>query len=169
MSLFAKLALSYKTQIMKKALLLLFISVLLISCNSDRTYVDHQDLSPNLEWKSDLVLTFDVPVEDNSIAYDQSIAFRYATGFPYSHLLVRVTETSPSGATTENEYEIKVREQNGDYLGEPGLDIWDLEQVVEPGKKFEETGTYTYTVQHIMQNDPVQLAMELGMVLDKAK
>lgn len=152
-----------------KKLLIIPIAVALIGCNENRTFVEHQELSPNLEWKSDKVLTFEVPIEDNSVNYDQSITFRYASGFPYNNLLIRVEETSPSGSVSEAEYEIKVVNDDMTYIGEPGLDIWDLEQVVVPNRKFDETGTYTYRVEHIMQNDPVQLAMELGMAFDKVQ
>lgn len=154
---------------MRYLFIILSACFLLSGCNEDCVFVEHQELSPNLEWKSEDVITFEVLIEDNSIAYNQSIAFRYATAFPYNNLLINITETSPGGVVTQRDYEIDVIDENMDYIGDPGGDIWDLEQVIESNKKFNETGTYTYTIQHIMQNDPVQLAMEIGMVLDKVK
>jgi len=81
---------------------------------------------------------------------------------------VKVTETSPSGKEIVKEYELKVRESNGDYIGEAGYDIWDSEHLVEPNKKYKETGTYTYVIEQNTPVDPLNFAMEIGVILDKA-
>ncbi|PKP47186.1 MAG: hypothetical protein CVT95_05955 [Bacteroidetes bacterium HGW-Bacteroidetes-12] len=83
--------------------------------------------------------------------------------------MLKITETSPSGKESVNEYELKIRDEKGNYLGDPGYDIIDSEHLVEPNKKYEETGTYTYVIEHIMPNDPLNFAMEVGIIVDKVK
>ncbi len=141
-----------------------------MACQSeDRVFIEHQELSPELEWLKKDVRTFKVPVADNSLTYDLSLSFRYANGYQYQTANVKVTETSPSGKERVNEYDLKVRETNGDYIGEPGFDIWDSEHVVEANKQYEETGTYTYVIEQNTPVDPLNFAMEVGVILDKAK
>ena len=111
--------------------------------------------------------TFKVPITDNDIAYKMSLSFRFATGYQYQTANVKVTEISPSGKETVNEYELKVREANGEYIGDPGLDIWDSEHLVEANKKYEETGNYTYVIEQNTPVDPLNFAMEIGVILDK--
>ena len=65
------------------------------------------------------------------------------------------------------EYGFKVREDSGDYIGEPALDIWDSEHLVESNKKYEETGIYSYLIEHNMPVDILNFAMEIGVILDK--
>jgi len=155
---------------MKKLLTVLAIATSLIACQSeDRIYIEHQELSPELEWLKKDVRTFKVPVSDNSQAYNLSLSFRYTSGYQYQTANVKVTETSPSGKESVKEYELKVREANGDYIGEPGFDIWDSEHLVEANKKYEETGTYTYVLEQNTPVDPLNFAMEIGVILDKAK
>ena len=155
---------------MKKLLTVLVIAIGLMSCEPDGSvYVEHQELSPELEWLKKDVRTFKVPVTDNKQAYNLSLSFRYATGYQYPTANVKVTETSPSGKETIKEYDLKVREENGDYIGEPGFDIWDSEHLVEANKKYEETGTYIYVIEQNTPVDPLNFAMEIGVVLDKAK
>ena len=142
----------------------------LIACEQEgRIYSEHKELSPELEWLKEDVRTFKVSVADNSIAYNLSLSFRFATGYQYETANVKVAETSPSGKEEVYEYELKVREANGDYIGEPGLDIWDSEHLVSPNKKYAETGTYTYVIEQNTPNDPLNFAMEIGMILDKVK
>ena len=82
---------------------------------------------------------------------------------------MKVTETSPVGKEIVKEYDLKVRSDNGNYIGDAGLDIWDSDHLVEAAKMYSETGTYTYRIEHIMPDDPLTLVMEIGMILDKAK
>lgn len=154
---------------MKKIYSICLLSFLLFSCQQEgRIYVKHLDLSPEVEWLSKDKREFKVPIEDNSIPYNLSLTFRYATGYQYQVAKVKVTETSPSGKVTTEEYDLKIREDNGDYIGDPGFDIWDSEHMIEADKKYLETGTYTYQIEHIMPNDPLYFAMSVGVLLDKA-
>ena len=153
---------------MKKLLSIIAIGTLLVACQPEgRIYNEHQELSPEVEWLKKDIRTFKVPITDNDIAYKMSLSFRFATGYQYQTANVKVTEISPSGKETVNEYELKVREANGEYIGDPGLDIWDSEHVVEYKKIFEEKGTYTYVIEHVMPTDPMVGVMEIGMILDK--
>lgn len=155
---------------MKKLLAALVVGILLVSCTPEgQIFSENQELSPELTWKKKDTRKFEVAVDDNSPNYDVTLAFRYADGFPQQVMKVKVTETSPSGKKAEFKYDLKVRQDNGDYIGEGSLDIWDSEHVVEKGKKYEETGTYTYVIEHDMPRDPVQLVMEIGMIIAKAK
>lgn len=155
---------------MKTTITLIAFALILVSCQPEgRIYSDNQDLSPNLEWLKKDVRTFDVVIEDNSVEYDLSLAFRYATGFQYQFAKVQVTEESPTGLIRVMEFDLKVRDDNGDYIGDAGLDIWDSEHMVESRIKYMEEGNYTYSITHIMENDPLHFAMEIGLIVDKAK
>jgi hypothetical protein len=96
-----------------------------------------------------------------------SLSFRYATGYQFKVVKVKVTEISPSGKQIEAFFDLPVRDSNGDYIGEPGYDIWDSEHVIDANKKYTETGEYTYIIEQNMPVDPLNLAMEIGVVLDK--
>jgi len=153
---------------MKRYLTVIAITTSLLACQPEsRVYVEHQELSPEVEWLKKDVREFKVPIENNSQTYKMSISFRYANGYQYQTANVKVTEISPSGKESVKEYELKVREANGDYIGEAGYDIWDSEHLIEPSKKYEETGTYTYKIEQNTPVDPLNFAMEIGLILDK--
>ncbi len=153
---------------MRRLITFLAISISLIACHPEnRVYVEHQELSPEVEWLKKDVREFKVPIEDSSVEYNMSLSFRYATGYQFQTAIVKVTETSPSGIETVKDYTLKVREENGDYIGEPGFDIWDSDHLVEPNKSYAETGTYTYVIEQNTPVDPLNFAMEIGIVLDK--
>ena len=86
-----------------------------------------------------------------------------------NRLMVKVTEVSPSGVETVNEYDLVVANNKGEYIGEAGFDIWDSEHLVEANKKYEETGEYTYIIEQNTPVDPLNYAMEIGIILDEVK
>jgi len=146
------------------------IAVCLIACQPEgRIYTEHKELSPDVEWLKKDVREFKVPIEDNNQVYNMSLSFRYANGYQFEVVKIQVTEISPNGKETVSNYDLKVREKNGDYVGEAGYDIWDSEHLVEPDKQYTETGTYTYKIEHIMPTDPLNFAMEIGVILDKTE
>lgn len=153
---------------MIRLLLTMTMAISLIACHpKGREYVKHKDLSPELEWLKKDTREFQVPVDDISIAYNMSIAFRYANGFKHQFLKIKVTEINPDGTEEVNHYSLKIREENGQYIGDPGYDIWDSEHLVEEAKRFEKRGSYTYIIEHTMPVDPVHFAMEIGLILDR--
>lgn len=154
---------------MRKWIAIIFAPLSLIACQPEgRIFVEHQELSPQVEWLKDDVKTFEVPI-DSAGTYDMSLSFRYANGYQYRMAMVKVTEVAPSGKEAVYDYELKVRNEKGEYIGEPGYDIWDSEHLVEPGKSFSETGTYTYHIEHNMPTDPLNYAMEIGVILDETE
>lgn len=155
---------------MARILIMLAITISLLSCQpQNRVYVKHKALSPNVEWLKKDAREFKVPINDMSFNYDMSLSFRYATGFQHKTINVMVTETAPDGTLTMNEYDLKIRDAKGDYLGEPGYDIWDSEHLIVPHKQFSKTGVYTYKIEHNMPNDPVNMALEIGLIFDKVE
>lgn len=153
-----------------KRITFFLLPFLFFACHPDgRIYVKHQDLSPNIEWLKEDKKEFKVPIENNTAPYDLSLSFRFANGYQFDVAKVKVTEISPSGKQSEQEYELLIRDEKGEYIGKPGYDIWDSEHKVEPNKTYAEQGTYTYIIEHIMPTDPLHYAMEIGVIIDEIK
>ncbi len=157
-----------KSDIMEYKLLLVLSFLLLLSCESEnRIYSEHKELSPDVEWLKSDIQEFEIPISDVESSYQLSIAFRYASGYQYQTARIIITEISPTGIEESKEYELQIRNEKGEYLGDPAFDIWDSEHIIETNKKFSEKGSYTYRIEHSMPVDPLYYAMEIGMLLDK--
>jgi gliding motility-associated lipoprotein GldH len=155
---------------MKKIIAILVISISILGCQPEgRKYIEHKELSPLVEWLKKDVIEFKVPIEKENQEYKMSLAFRYVHGYQHEVLKVKVIETSPSGNKEAKEYQLKIIDKNGAYIGDPALSFFDSEHLVETNKIFKEKGVYTYKVEHMMPNDPVNYAMEIGIILDEIK
>ena len=153
---------------MKKIIISIAIGLSLFSCQSEnRIYSENQELSPEVEWLKSDVKTFKVKIDDILSSYNQTIFFRYAEGFSSKSLNVKVTEISPSNKTTVEHFELIVVDENGEYIGEPAVSIWDSEHLVAKSKKFNEKGTYTFIFEPETPKQKVDFAMEIGLAFDK--
>ena len=153
---------------MTKTIFTFYFVLLFISCGSNGTvYDEHVKLPDNLEWYSSDARVFAVPINDNSQPMEFIIKFRYATGFQYDHMTLRLTETDPEGNSVIRDVSFKVRDENGEFIGEAGYDIIDLEYVLDKEKQFPVLGTYTYRVEQTMPTDPLYFAMEVGLIVRK--
>ncbi|MDZ4823117.1 MAG: gliding motility lipoprotein GldH [Flavobacteriales bacterium] len=144
----------------------LFMSISFFSCNEKGViFEEHQELSANIQWDKSDKKTFVIPVNDNSKPYQFTLSFRYATGFQFQNMKMRITEKDPDGSTMIRDLDFRVRDEEGKFMGDAGYDIIDLDYVLEQEKKFPILGNYTYTIEHTMPTDPVHYAMEVGLVV----
>jgi len=141
---------------------------LLTSCHPEgRVYVEHQSLSPDIEWLKDDIKVFTVPIESTEQLYEMSISFRYAEGYGHNEAKIMMIEQSPSGKTRSNTFNLSIKDDEGNYKGDPGLDIWDSEHLVGSKIRYEEVGEYKYSFQHVMPVNKLHFAMEIGLILDE--
>ena len=152
---------------MKTIFKFVVVAIIFIGCQSkSRIYSENQELSPQMEWVKSDVKTFKVKIDDPKKLYKMSLAFRYTEGFSSKVLKVKVTEIAPSKKENVKTYNLNIINEKGEYIGEPGLDIWDSEHIVEKDKKYIEKGVYSYRIEHQMSSDVLNMAMEIGVMLD---
>ena len=122
-------------------------------------------------WHISDVKKFTVDVKDNQSKYKLSLALRYASGVqkgPRSAYTLKLTTTTPAGKKTVKDYVIKLKDENGEFLGDPLGQIIDLMTLVEENYTFAETGKYTFEVIHNMPpNTSITGIMEAGLKIDK--
>lgn len=145
-------------------------SIILINtaCNPNKVYEKHLELSENIEWKISDVKRFEIEIKDNTIPYDFYLAFRYADGYPFTSVKLLLKEIQPDGTFEELPYELQLRNENGEYIGSPGFDIWDSEHLIVPKKIFPKNGKYVYEITHDMPLDLLPMVMEVGIIIEKA-
>jgi gliding motility-associated lipoprotein GldH len=148
----------------------LFFSVCLVACNGENiVFEEHKECSDNLEWRASEPVTIKIPVQNNSEPYQLFFTFRYATGYRFDRASVRIRETDPSGESLVYDLDIPVRDAKGEFIGEKGFDIIDLEYPIDLKKMYGMHGDYMYTIEQRMSGvDTLHFAMEAGLILKKA-
>ncbi|MBN2664819.1 MAG: hypothetical protein JXR68_14310 [Bacteroidales bacterium] len=144
-------------------ILLFFVT----SCNENRVFEKHRKNFTDYRWQSSNICEFSPVIEDTTLDYQIYFAFRHIYGFQFKSISINIEMTTPSGKITSKDYVIDVFGTGNEYLSECAGDYCDLETLIEDNYKFEETGTYTFKIKHLMENDPIPNVMEVGLIIDK--
>jgi len=152
---------------MKKFVSISIVLLALVACTPEgRIFEKHKDLSPDLEWRRSDVRSFDVPIEDTSKSYRLSATLRYVSGYPWTTVPLKIDVTSPSGISLSTSHDLIVRDSEGNYIGEAGLDIWDSMHTLSDSFPFDEQGMYHFDISHNGPDEVIPFLMEIGLVVD---
>lgn len=154
---------------MKKLLFLTpIILLVLASCSKNKVFEKFEKFENN-EWPMDKAILFDVAIKDTSAFYDISIPVRYIDNFPYDGLLVVMTINTPSGEERSKKYKLKLRDDEGKFIGDVSGDIWDATVPIIKKTKFNSAGTYKFEIVNDMPKTPTPCVMEIGLLIEKSE
>ena len=147
-----------------KYLLIPVLILSLFSCSD--TYRDFQSVK-DMEWyKSDSKI-FEVDIKENGY-YDLFFAMRYSAGYPFKQIKIIVAQKQPNGTELFKNAEIQIVNEKNEYLGEVTGQLWDVEELISEKTLLNE-GIYIFKINHIMNNDPVVLVIDVGFVIKQSK
>jgi gliding motility-associated lipoprotein GldH len=157
-----------KVIIQKFSLLIAACSIMMLTaCEDGKTiYKHYEKFGESLEWHKSDIRTFEIDIQENKHPFRFLLTLRVASGYMYDKAYVRITETDPSGNKVSYDVGIPVRDEKGNFYGEKGFDIIDIEYVLDEKKEFPVFGKYKYEIQQMMDNvDPLIFVMEVGLVV----
>lgn len=154
-----------------RILLIFGMITTLNSCQDSKTiYEEHQSFGDAYEWTKNDKKTFVIDVKENSHPVQMTLALRYASGYMYEKALLKITEIDPQGNKVSRDVDVQIRDEKGEFVGEKGYDIIDLEMVLDEKKVFPVFGKYTYEIEHTMPEiDPLIFVMEIGLIVRDEK
>lgn len=140
---------------------------ILFSCTDKNIIFKKFEKFDDIEWNKGDNKTFVIHIDDNRKPKEMILAFRYATGYMFDKVMMKVTEINPQGERTIRDVDFKVRDEKGEFIGEKGFDIIDIEYVLDANKHFPTHGDYTYIIEQAMPPtiEKLHFAMEVGLIL----
>jgi len=105
----------------KNSLLLVFVTLLLFSCDKKRVFDEYKSVGS--AWNKDSIVTFDLPVLDSTKRYNLFVNLRDNNNYKYSNLFLIVSLESPNGYTKVDTLEYQMAEPDGTLLGDGFTDI----------------------------------------------
>lgn len=148
----------------KILLFIVFIVFVLTACKN--IYRNFQSVK-DMKWYKKDVKTFDVTIPEDG-NYDLIFAMRYSTGYPFTTIKVHIEQTTPERKVLEKDAEFPVADENGNYIGDVTGQLWDIEDVFSENT-FLKKGDYTFKINHGMNNNPVILVIDVGLIVRQYK
>lgn len=155
---------------MKKIVPLFILLAILASCGSHIVF-DDSVVFDGLYWERRHYIEFDVPVEPHETGYDFTVRFVHNGSYAFDHINMNITFYMPGGAMRSRDYEFRLQDEQGEWMGERHGSFIEVELPVTSGLRFIESGTCKIRVENKMTRFPSsgEHIKALGLRCEKAK
>ena len=150
----------------RKVFFIAAMVLLFMSCGRGRVFEEYEKL-PEYSWDRHENIVFETVIEDADAQYNIYIAIRHITQYPFKNLLVTSIMETPSGERRLLEHDLKIRDDEGNLLGEGMGDLWDIIIPLRKNHKFNKTGPLTIEFENRMPRQNTPGIMEVGLIIEK--
>jgi gliding motility-associated lipoprotein GldH len=121
---------------------------------------------PGFAWKSDFKPEITFEITDTTSLYSSYIVLRHLDAYRYKNMWINVHIKSPGG-TRVLRAELKLATDDKGWLGSGMDDIFEHRIALTSPEPLK-AGTYTFRLENIMREDPLNSVMNVGIRLEKS-
>ena len=133
--------------------------------------VFEQDIAlPGQEWSGSYhpAFNFNISQQDTANRYNIYLVLRHTDAYNYNNIWLRGTSLRPGDtATTSQRYDLSLADNQKGWTGSGMDDIYEHRIEIQHAWKFSHPGTYTYTLEQIMREDPLKHVLNIGVRIEK--
>ncbi|MBS1916348.1 MAG: gliding motility lipoprotein GldH [Bacteroidetes bacterium] len=156
---------------MKKTFLFLIsYSLFLASCVPTIDVFEKDVAIPKQQWSSDFKPEISFSITDTVSLYNVYLVIRHTDAYNYNNIWVKATVQQPGDKSTKSEqYDLRLAANDKGWLGSAMDDIYEQRVLIQPQTKFSKAGSYQFTLEQVMREDPLLHVMNVGLRVEKAK
>lgn len=151
----------------KRLKILIYIMLLLISCNSNVIYTDSKVIENNT-WNLDNIADFSIPVSDTINKTNVLFTIRTASDYPFRNIYLFVTASSPDGRSITDTVEYNLADEKGKWSGKGFGDIHELNLPFRSNIFFPVKGIYHFKIQHGMRVGDLKGVYDIGIRIERS-
>ena len=123
---------------------------------------------PKQEWTYSNTPTFKFSVTDTLSLYNIFIVLRHTDSYKYNNIWVKFGIQPPGDAIHYQNIDITLGSDAKGWEGRGMDDIFEYRKNITPGPiAFKRPGEYTFTLSHIMREDPLKHVITVGVRVEK--
>ena len=155
---------------MKKTFLAGIIAItILVSCKSIDLYEKSVTI-PGHAWRSGYKPAFTFTIKDTSTPYQLFVVLRHTDKYRYNNIYLNLYIKQPGEDSTRTaRYDLVLANDEG-WLGSGMDDIYEHRIALTPiGGEFyfRKPGDYTFTLEQLMREDPLENVLNAGLRIEK--
>lgn len=154
-------------------LILVSCSLLAVSsCNLSTDVFEKDVRIPGQEWESSFKpeVRFDLKEADTATLFDVFLVLRHSDAYNYNNIWIEGSVREPGDSTVKSQrYDLTLATNDKGWLGSGMDDIYEHRILIQPHTKFRKPGTYSFTIEQIMRQDPLKHILDVGVRVEKAK
>jgi gliding motility-associated lipoprotein GldH len=156
---------SYKLK--ATCLLLITYYLLLITPSCTQTGIFEKSVViKNHAWESAVKPSVSFTITDTTSVYDVYLVIRHTDAYNYNNIWLNITRSGPD-TTYQQQADIKLATNDKGWLGTGMDDIFEHRVLLKNDVQFKQPGTYTFTLQQTMREDPLQHILNVGIRVEK--
>ena len=152
---------------MNKNILILFVLAILGSCQTIDVFEKTKSFFTH-QWKSNEKPSFTFTITDTTSPYNILLILRHEDAYNYNNIWINMTVKSPVDSITLRREFILANNRQG-WLGSGMDDIVEHRVSFNNKPTLLHKGTYTFTLQQDMREDPLDHVLNAGIRVEKAK
>jgi gliding motility-associated lipoprotein GldH len=125
---------------------------------------------PDHSWQSTHRPSFTFTITDTTAAYQIYVLLRHNNQYNYNNLWVNLHTKSPDGTVSKAQYELPLATAEKGWLGTGMDDLYEHRIALTPINQnfyFKKAGEYTFTLEQIMREDPLEHVLNVGLRIEK--
>lgn len=150
---------------MKQLLFFAFIAFTFFACDTIDLYEQTKPF-PSHAWSSKEKLSFNFTITDTSSLYNIFAVVRHEDAYHFNNIWLNVTTITPDKKTTDQKVNLTLGNNSG-WLGTAMDDIIEHRVLLTKFPVKLKGGQYTFAIQQIMREDPLQNMMNAGIRVEK--
>ena len=154
-----------------------YLSILLIACClswagcSLPSDVFEKDIAlPGQQWAGNFrpTISFDISAQDTVNRYNVYLVLRHTDAYNYNNIWIRGTVRQPGDTASRSErYDLSLADNEKGWTGSGMDDIYEHRIEIQHLTKFDHPGTYSFTLEQIMREDPLKHVLNVGVRIEK--
>lgn len=154
--------------------ILLFVALqqFALSCHSIDLY-EKTAVIPGHSWKSSFKPSFTFTITDTASPYLVYYIIRHTDRYRFNNIYVTLSAKGPGADSVQAaSYDIRLATDESGWLGSGMDDIYERRSLLTPRAPdrafyFRKPGTYTFTIEQIMREDPLNHVLNTGLRIEK--
>lgn len=152
---------------MKTNLTILFASLLILGSCTTVDLFEKTTPIPGHAWSSSFKPSFSFTITDTTRLYQPYLIVRHNEKYNFSNIYVNLTVQLAGQDTAVNiRQDVRLATNEKGWLGSGMDDIYEHRSELGPPQPLR-AGTYTFTLQQIMREDPLNNVMDVGIRVEK--
>lgn len=158
-----------KISALKRIHPLLYLSLLFLSACGNIEVFEKDVVIPGQAWKSDFKPVIEFNITDTVSLYDIKVVLRHTDAYSYKNIWMNISVQAPGGDSLfNNRMNLLLADDKQGWLGKGMDDIFENRVSLErQARRFSKTGTYRFTLQQIMREDPLNHVLNVGIRVDR--
>jgi len=151
---------------LKKFLFFILTVFLLSACHPIDLYEKTAPFSTHA-WSSNNKLTFQFTITDTIAQYNLFAVIRHLDAYHWNNIWLNVTTIAPGDTAVTQQVNLTLGDNKKGWLGAEMDDIVEHRILLNAAPVKLKQGNYTFILQQIMREDPLQFVMNAGIRVEK--